>query len=266
MEIIHLAQPALHRLGTDEAASKGRPGKQRWREAEAAPAGPGRWWEHRGVCTVGFGRGRYQRAKQQQGGLSGAAAGGQHGPLTSHRLRAAPQNQNPGNKKGEFERFGPKYPLCTEQVPAEPCQPWALQSPPGAHSCQQELALLWHKKGTLASAARPPRGLSPPALPLPQNSLAAPRAVLRHQGSTGSTGLLLGGGPGLPGNVPLQGHPWGQLRPFPVFSSAPRSTWLSLGWFSVAGMCIEAPPLRAGGVSPSPQERCLQPSRTRGGV
>lgn len=46
MAIIHLAQPALHRLGTDEAASKGRAGKQGWREAEAAPAGPGHSWEH----------------------------------------------------------------------------------------------------------------------------------------------------------------------------------------------------------------------------
>lgn len=38
MAKIHLAQAALHRLGTDEAASRG--AEQRgWREAEAAPAG-----------------------------------------------------------------------------------------------------------------------------------------------------------------------------------------------------------------------------------
>lgn len=85
MGIIHLAQPALHRLGTHEAASKGRAGKQHWREAEAAPAGPGHGWEHGGVCTGGFGKGRYQTAKQQERGWPGAAAGGQHGLLTSHR-------------------------------------------------------------------------------------------------------------------------------------------------------------------------------------
>lgn len=95
MKIIHLAQPALHRLGTDEAASKGRPGKQRWREAEAAPArhisglGAGGC-----VCTVGFGKGRYQTAKQQEWGSCGAAAGRQRGLLTSHRLRVTRQNPN----------------------------------------------------------------------------------------------------------------------------------------------------------------------------
>lgn len=48
MEIIHLARPALHRLGTDEAASKGRPGKQLWREAEAAAA-----WHRGGLGAEG---------------------------------------------------------------------------------------------------------------------------------------------------------------------------------------------------------------------
>lgn len=217
----------------------------------------------RGVCTVGFGKGRYQTAKQQQWGWPGAAAGGQHGLLTSLRLRATPQKQNPGNTKEQLERFGPKHPLCSEQVPAEPCQPWALPSPPGAHSCQQEPpALWWHKEGTPARAAQPPRGLSPPALPLPAlNSLAEPRAVLGAPGKHRTPPWWDPAGCSQ-GMSPCRKTPWGSSGHSQ--SSAQPLGALSCPWagFPSLGCALKHPQLGAGGVSPCPQEHC----RTRGDV
>lgn len=100
MEIIHLAQPALHRLGTEEAASKGRPEKQRWREAEAAPAGhisslgmAGAW-----MCLYsGIWEGQVPNSQRTAAGFASGCR--QRGLLTSHSLRVTPQNQNPGNRR-----------------------------------------------------------------------------------------------------------------------------------------------------------------------
>lgn len=110
MAKIHLAQAALHRLGTDEAASKGEAWKKRgWREAEAAPAGGSMdvsvQWD------LGWGGTKHPNTN------TGVCLGLQRGLLTRHRLRVTPQNLNPENKK-EFERFGAEHPLPTE--PAEP--------------------------------------------------------------------------------------------------------------------------------------------------
>lgn len=82
-------------LARRRLASKGRPEKQGWREAEAAAAGH--------ISSLGTGRsvevsvqgdlGRGGTKQPNNGGGVGL------GLLTSHRLRVTPQNQNPGNKK-----------------------------------------------------------------------------------------------------------------------------------------------------------------------
>lgn len=110
MEMIHLAQPALHRLGTDEAASKER-GRGSSSRAQQQP----RAGRSTAVSAQGLWGGQVPNSQTTAVGF---AEGGQRGLLTSHRLRVAPQNQNAKNK--EFERFGPRTASLHLLSPASP--------------------------------------------------------------------------------------------------------------------------------------------------
>lgn len=75
LEKIHLAQPALHRLGTEEeeeAASKGRPEKQGWRRGRGSSS---RSHQQPWMCLYRgiWGRGGTKQPNNSAGGLSGAA-------------------------------------------------------------------------------------------------------------------------------------------------------------------------------------------------
>lgn len=157
--------------------------------------------------------------------MSGAAAGRQRGLLPWHRLRVTRGNQNPGNEKGEFERFGPKHPLSTEQVPAS------------AGPCRAQPGL------ALARKSRRCRGGTPRAAP---RTRGAPWQHREHSGKhregSESTGLLLSGTlgsltPCTAGERPLQG----------TLSSAPGSPRLSLGGLPWLGCGLEACPPRGWG-------------------
>lgn len=125
-KLIHLAQPALHRLGTEEAASKGRPEKQRWREAEAAPAGhisgPGAGRSMDVSVQWDLGRGGTKQPNSRSGVCLGLQREGSVG-CSPRTHRGLPHQIKILEIKKEFERFGPKHPLSSKQVPAELCQP-----------------------------------------------------------------------------------------------------------------------------------------------
>lgn len=75
MEIIHLAQPALHRLGTDEAASKER-GRGSSSRAQQQP---------RSVCTGALGRAGTKEPNNSSGVCRGRAAWAAHLTQTEGR-------------------------------------------------------------------------------------------------------------------------------------------------------------------------------------
>ena len=172
MEIIYLAQPALHRLGTDRLHARLQarrpPKKQRWRVANAAPK-----WHisslgvHKSMdvsvqCALESGDTK-QPVKQKEWYLSGAASCPPGRKRRLHRSQMfTSQKTRSFRKKKKFERFGPKHsplhradacrvltaPARYRAHPAEPTERLAL-------ACKSR-ALLWHGRTAAASPGLPP--------------------------------------------------------------------------------------------------------------
>lgn len=258
MEIIHLAQPALHRLGTDEAASKGRPEKHGWREAEAAPARPSS-----GLGTGGstawsvqgdLGRGDTKQPNNSSGVCLGLL-------LTSHRLRGTPQKTKISKTKRKSLRglvqniLSPASRCLPSPASPEPCR----ACPGLTLACKSQHCSRCHKDG------------SPRPCPVPR-TWGAPGALEGAHGRFWEHriqplllgGTLLGRGPGLP--VPCREHPPGGHSGHSQSSARSLRALVHAlaGFFHRWDVGLKHPHLGAGGVSPSPQEQSIHTNTSSG--